>query len=129
MCIRDRFTGDRLPGASDDLSISYSAADRALLLNQLIDGFLDRALAEQVPGSDRIGLSYAVAAVLSLVVGGRGPVKLKEEDVGGGGEREADAGGSYRADDHLSFRVVLKGVYRGLAAFCRVATGYPAAAI
>ena len=74
---------------------------RPLALQQRRDRLVDRLGGEQVVGVDGVALADPVAAILGLVVLGRGPVELQERDVRGTGQRQALAGDLDRADDQL----------------------------
>ena len=81
------------------------AADARAGLHDAADIFLDGVLLEQAVDGDLLELADAVAAVLGLLVHGRVPVGIVEDDVVGGGQVDADAPRARRAHEDEAARV------------------------
>ena len=83
----------------------------SFLLDDLIDLFFEGVLGDEAVDEDVVLLSDAVGAVCRLRLYGGIPPKVVVDDMGGGGEVEAGAGGFQGEDEESRLRVGLEAVH------------------
>src|SRR6266487_2676634 len=76
--------------------------------------FLDGAGGDEAVGVDRAGLADAMGAVDGLRFDGGVPPRIVEDDVAGGGEVEAGAGGAQAEEEHSGVGIFLEVLHNGL---------------
>lgn len=85
------------------------------LLDDLIDFFFEGILGDEAVDEDVVLLADAVGAVCRLRLYGGIPPEVVVDDVGGGGEIEAGAGGFQGEDEESCLRVGLEAVHHVLS--------------
>jgi hypothetical protein len=80
-------------------------------LDDLIDFFFEGVLGDETVDEDVVLLSDAVGAVCRLRLYGGIPPEVVVDDMGGGGEVEAGAGGFQGEDEESRLRVCLEAVH------------------
>lgn len=83
----------------------------SFLLDDLIDLFFEGVLGDETVDEDVVLLADAVGAVCRLRLYGGIPPKVVVDDMGGGGEVEAGAGGFQGEDEESRLRVGLEAVH------------------
>ena len=84
-------------------------------MDDLIDFFFEGVLGDETVDKDVVLLADAVGAVCRLRLYGGIPPEVVVDDVGGGGEVEAGAGGFQGEDEESCLRVGLEAVHHVLS--------------